>query len=349
MTTEHYYEINASSSFPKLVTNLSSYSSEESHNYHSQRKVKKDHLGSSFFRAVLILMFLIFGISNLILFNRVKGSLNYYDQQNDPLSLFNNNPKKINQLQQQLQPSQHDRILHDDILRSIDDHKLRPYGANQVWEDIIHKGESIMKSNNYKHHLTVLEVGAQNENQSLLAAKSKFHVHCVEPSPKSFKKIHQSILKKLNQMRKISNSEVDHVRKFIHLYNVAAGSKSGGTLDFYSTGGTGDHVGEFDMWNMKAGQLPDEWPEDKRGEMIKVPSIQLDDIIYHHKVKPNKLKGLGGTEKENKNSFETFDNVYALKVDTQGYEPHVFAGLTKSIQNHKIQYIMTEFWPKGKY
>jgi hypothetical protein len=34
-------------------------------------------------------------------------------------------------------------------------------------------------------------------------------------------------------------------------------------------------------------------------------------------------------------------------VDTQGFEPSVFAGLKKSIQAHKIQYIMTEYWPKG--
>jgi FkbM family methyltransferase len=343
MTTEPYYEINTSSSFPKLATNPSnvSYSSELCNNHSVKRKVKKVLLGPSFLQTVLIISILIFGISNFILFDRVKASLNDYDQQNDPLLLFKNDPKNV----QQAQP-QHDRILHDDILRSIDDQKLRPYGADQVWEDIIHKGERIMKNNNYKNHLTVVEVGAQNENQSLLAAKSKFNVHCVEPSPNSFKKIHLSILRKLNKMRRNGDNNVG---KFIHLYNVAAGSKSGGTLDFYSTGGTGDHVGSFDMWNMKVGQLPDDWPEEKRGEMIKVPSIQLDDIIYDHKVKPNKLKGLGGTEKENKNSFETFDDVYALKVDTQGYEPHVFAGLTKSIQSHKIQYIMTEFWPKGEY
>lgn len=96
------------------------------------------------------------------------------------------------------------------------------------------------------------------------------------------------------------------------------------------------------MWNMKKGAMPKDWPKKKIGKMVKVPSIQLDDLIYHHKVKPNSIEGFDTTS-----NVQDFDTVYALKVDTQGFEPSVFAGLKKSINEHKIQYIMTEFWPKG--
>jgi FkbM family methyltransferase len=237
-------------------------------------------------------------------------------------------------------PKKNDKILHENILRAIDEmseFQKRQYGADQVWEDIIYKGETIMKKNGYKEHLTVIEVGAQNAVQTILAAKYNFHVHCVEPSPKSFNRIRWNISQKFKN---------DERRKFVHLYNAAAGSESGGMLEFRSTGGTGDHVGEIDMWNMKRGETPDDWPEEKRGEIIKVPSIQLDDIIYDHKIKPFKSEGLN--EEEEENSPIGFDKVYALKIDTQGYEPSVFAGLKKSIRAHKIKYIMTEYWPKGK-
>ncbi len=100
------------------------------------------------------------------------------------------------------------------------------------------------------------------------------------------------------------------------------------------------------MWNMKRGQAPTDWPEEKRGEIIKVPSIQLDDIVYDHKIKPTKSAGSSETKEDG--SVIAFDKVFALKIDTQGYEPSVFAGLKKSIRAHKIQYIMTEYWPKGK-
>lgn len=224
--------------------------------------------------------------------------------------------------------------LHNDILQAIDEKKLRPYSADSVWEDLIKNGQQIMERNNYSKHLTVIEVGAQNENQSLMAAHAKYNVHCVEPSPKSFVAIHGAMKKKF----KLAKDEES--QKYIRFYNVAAGDVSGKTIDFYSTGGTGDHVGEFDMWNMKPGKMPDDWPEEKRGKMVQVPSIQLDDMIYYNKIKPTVVEGFDSKPVR-------MDDVYALKVDTQGFEPSVFAGLKKSIREHKIQYIMTEYWPKG--
>ncbi len=244
---------------------------------------------------------------------------------------------------------QQQRVLHNDVLKTIDENHLRPYGAEAVWEDLLLHGEEIMKKNNnnnnnnqQQQHLVVVEVGAQNENQSLLAAKMKYHVHCVEPSPKSFQSIYGAMKKKLR--RNVNKDYDSDTKKFIHLYNVAAGRESNQMLDFYTTGGTGDHVNQIDMWNMKRGPVPDDWPEEKRGKMVKVPSVQLDDIIYENRVKPNVLEGLGN---DDGSPPPPIDKVYALKIDTQGYEPSVMGGLTKSIQSHKIQYIMTEYWPKG--
>ena len=73
---------------------------------------------------------------------------------------------------------QNQRVLHNDVLRTIDENHLRPYGAEAVWEDLLLQGEQIMKRNeeqnrlegkegHQQQHLVVVEVGAQNENQSL--------------------------------------------------------------------------------------------------------------------------------------------------------------------------------------
>mmetsp|Transcript_4799 Transcript_4799/g.5472 ORF Transcript_4799/g.5472 Transcript_4799/m.5472 type:complete len:462 (-) Transcript_4799:315-1700(-) len=238
------------------------------------------------------------------------------------------------------------RILHSDILAAIDQGKLRPYGASNVWEDIIEQGKQIMlkkknnnnnKSDDYdKNYLTVIEVGAQSAKQCLLAAKAQFHTHCVEPSPKSFEQMQREI----SRERKRNPS----IQKYIHLYNVAAAAESGKTLDFFATGGTGDHVGEFDMWNMKPGKMPDDFPKEKRGEIIRVPSIKMDDIILRNNVLPHTL--VAG-KRDHVAAAPKIDNVFALKVDTQGFEPSVFSGLTESIRQRKMQYIMTEYWPKG--
>jgi len=46
-------------------------------------------------------------------------------------------------------------------------------------------------------------------------------------------------------------------------------STSEGTVDFKSTGGTGDHVGEFDMWRMK--KTTD--TKDLKGNIVQVPQV----------------------------------------------------------------------------
>ena len=41
------------------------------------------------------------------------------------------------------------------------------------------------------------------------------------------------------------------------------------------------------------------------------------------------------------------ETIHILKVDTQGFEPHVFAGLDQVLAQQKAKYILTEFWPRG--
>jgi FkbM family methyltransferase len=102
----------------------------------------------------------------------------------------------------------------------------------------------------------------------------------------------------------------------VHVYHNAAGSKSNQTVEFQSGGSTGDHVGVQDMFTMEKVKSD--------STMVKVATLAIDDLIDQ----------IGG-------------NVFLLKIDTQGFEPQVFSGLQKAIQSHKVQYILTEYWPRG--
>lgn len=165
----------------------------------------------------------------------------------------------------------------------------------------------------------VMEVGMHRAVQCLQAAHAGLHAYCVEPSPPSFGRVQRSV-----------ESEPKHVQDLVHLYQAAAGSTSGEELEFQSSGGTGDHVGDVDVWNMKAGPVEDEALKKKAGKTVRVPSIRLDDIVA-----------------ESGKDHGDLEHVYLLKVDTQGFEPAVFAGLRDSVRQHKIDYILMEFWPKG--
>lgn len=178
--------------------------------------------------------------------------------------------------------------------------------ADLVWENLLEEGQKLSQPG-----MMVLEVGMHTATQCLQAAEAGFEAHCVEPSPASFERI----------QRGVDRRGSPETRARVHLYNRAAGAESGISLDFRSSGSTGDHVGTADMWTMTKPK-PDEHTDNQKQHMVQVESLALDEIIPE-------------------------DGAYLLKVDTQGFEPAVFAGLKRSISQHKIQYIMTEYWPRG--
>jgi FkbM family methyltransferase len=155
----------------------------------------------------------------------------------------------------------------------------------------------------------VMEVGMHRATQCINAAKVGYEVHCVEPSPNSFQRVEQDVAK----------SSTDLQQK-IHLYQVAAGSTSEEMVPFLvSAQGKGVQEEGHDLWAMAEQQLHN----DTSLQVIQVPTMRLDDIVL-----PNL-------------------QAYILKVDTHGFEPTVFSGLTESLEQHKIQYVLTEFWPRG--
>jgi FkbM family methyltransferase len=187
--------------------------------------------------------------------------------------------------------------------------------AELVWEQLLEEGTAAMLHNSTGNSGVVIEVGVHKALQCVQAAEFGWKTHCVEPSPKSFSRIQSQVKQKASE----------DAQSRITLHNVAAGPSSGGKVPFTAMGGTGDHVGDHDMWTMEKAAAD---TKNTGGKLIEVPSMSLDDLIRQ----------------------EVGDqSVFLLKVDTQGFEAAVFKGLTESIRgpNPKIQYILTEYWPKG--
>lgn len=192
-----------------------------------------------------------------------------------------------------------------------DDLALSGY-ATEVWEGLL--GSSTATSN-----MAVVEVGMHRAKQCLQAAKRGFEAHCIEPSPTSFQLISAAI----------QNVKSQEVKNRIHLYNIAAGSVES-TVPFVASGGTGDHIGKVDMWKMEkmdTASTAATASASSKETIIQVPTKPLDTVLQ---------KGIPSDT-----------TIYLLKVDTQGYEPQVFAGLNTLLSQHRIQYILTEFWPRG--
>jgi FkbM family methyltransferase len=192
--------------------------------------------------------------------------------------------------------------------------KVPGISAELVWDQLVEEGSYQMRK---KQVGVVMEVGMHKAKQCLQAATAGLQSHCIEPSPTSFQRVKMGI-----------QHASSTIQSRTHLYQYAAGSESGNTVPFIASGGTGDHVGNIDMWNMQPGTPTDEKLVSKQGQLIDVPTIRVDDIIA------SKLQ-----------DGET--NVFLIKVDTQGFEPSVLAGLSDSLRSHKIQFLLMEYWPHG--
>ena len=175
-----------------------------------------------------------------------------------------------------------------------------------------------------------MEVGMHTASQCLRQAHGNMQAHCVEPSPASIPRIRKQIM----------DAPKENRRK-VKLYQLAASDRSGMDLEFHSEGGTGDHIGgDIDFWKMTKREAPHGAPT----RTVIVKSVAIDDII-DNKVEPT--TDYTKEEGNNSTSMSKIDRLFLLKVDTQGHEPSVFSGLTKSIREHKIDIILTEYWPKG--
>ena len=158
-------------------------------------------------------------------------------------------------------------------------------GIDGVYDCLLGLGHNL--KNIHGNPMHIMEVGMHSVKQCIGAAKLGFEAHCVEPSPQSIPRIMQAILK----------ADIG-TQERIRLYQMAAGEKSGDTLKFTSSGGTGDHVGgNIDVWNMT--RLPS--TSASTNQVVDVKSISIDDIIYRNIIPTTTF----GSRKETNNNGVT--------------------------------------------
>jgi FkbM family methyltransferase len=220
------------------------------------------------------------------------------------------------QLSNQILSQQNPPMSSSKASRSLSDTLLKvpSISVEMVWDQLLKEGVKQTKDGMVG---VVMEVGVYRATQCIEAAETGFQTHCVEPSPISFPLIQEDV----------SKTSTD-VQSRIYLYNVAAGPVSGLTVPFVVSGDTGDHVGDFDMWNMEPGAKEVHLAEYGNGKLVHVPTMRVDDIVAN-----------------NLQNGET--HVFLLKVDTQGFEPSVVDGLSDSLKDHKVKFLLMEFWPVG--
>ncbi|KAL7552233.1 hypothetical protein ACHAWF_015465 [Thalassiosira exigua] len=185
--------------------------------------------------------------------------------------------------------------------------------AEHVWTDLLTEGARIMEESDAR--LAVVEVGAHRARRCIDAAESNFEAHCLEPSPESFRMCEQEV-----------QQAAEEVRGRIRLYDVAASSTSGDTVDFISTGGEGDMVGPpgRDMWTMTKAK-DTQSNDDER--FVKVKTSKVDDLVSEN-VSPS-------------------TDIFAIEIDVRGYEPRVFEGMSESIRRRRFSFVLFKYWPKG--
>lgn len=195
---------------------------------------------------------------------------------------------------------------------------LSDYYAEGIWTDLIQEASRIQKETSVNR--AILEVGMHRAIQSIQAARAGLITYGVEPSPVSFHRVRKAV----SQLSTTQDGKDTASR--IHIRHAAAGASTGDMIEFSGSGGTGDHVGTVDMWNMKEASKKQVDTAAASSSVIQVPTLRLDDLVY------NDTEGTG---------------FFLAKIDTQGFEPTVLSGLTKALAEHKIAYILMEYWPRG--
>ena len=178
-----------------------------------------------------------------------------------------------------------------------------------LWKQLLEEGEALYTNS----RIHVMEVGMQNADACLDASELNAQAHCVEHFPSSN-----------NQFRSRLRYSPKDLKDNIRFYQMAGSDTTGLHVEF----------GHVNTWTMTK-EISDEH------EIKRVKSVAIDDII-DNKVEPTKDFSLTGRKPDDK-----IDKLFMLKIDTEGNEPRIFEGMQRAIQENKIDFIITRYWPKG--
>jgi len=156
----------------------------------------------------------------------------------------------------------------------------------------------------------VVDVGLDEAKEFFFAVEQGFEVVGLEPNPKSFAKAAETC-RTMKEHRCVVIEKVDDIEwplkrePGVSYLILAAAGEEKSTLPFYDRG----EVGTF--------AAPDNWK--KTHEAIMVPVLRLDQVVQ--------------------------EDVYLLKIDTQGYDHFVLKGAKGIFDNHVVRQVLYEVDP----
>ena len=223
-------------------------------------------------------------------------------------------------------------LMYNHLVKINGTQMIPHVNADKIWEMLLKEASREAKMSTFTPTkpslpMVAIEVGMFSVKQCLHAVESGLEAFCIEASPRNFRSIERDV-----KFRRLS----PQIEARLHIQNRAAAPISGQLVPFSSHGGTGDHVGVANAWEMSSestigakdvspssrNHSNDHNREDRN--IVQVETLALDDLI-------DKIAR----------------PIYVLKIDTQGFEVEVLRGLRRSLHTHKIRYILLEYWPRG--
>jgi len=191
-----------------------------------------------------------------------------------------------------------------------------------VWREILKSGQQLMSE--AKDHnggkdvpaFVAVEVGANTLTDAMEMSHYGFETHTFEPSPLSFSRMK-------GRLSRISTDKPEIARK-IFIYNYAVGDTDGGEILFDNSGSTGAAV------------VSKEEAAKSHRPIARVKTATLDSFFAGNVEPDVKLQPP---------SSDIGGEIFAAKIDVQGFEPKVFEGMKKTVFERKIHFLLTEHDP----
>jgi FkbM family methyltransferase len=174
----------------------------------------------------------------------------------------------------------------------------------------------------------VIDVGGNIGWFTLLSRSMGFAVEAFEPSKRNSARLCESM--RMNRWSNVLEKTYDNILplsgggagRYVNVYDVALGERDGNqTFNFHPT-----NPGQGSLSKMVETNVDHLWSQhSKRSDVVEVAT--LDSFI------------------RSKGWFEEPIEIAILKVDIEGYEPHVFAGAQQLLKSHMIKNILLELSP----
>ena len=202
-----------------------------------------------------------------------------------------------------------------------------------------HYAETMKNSSDTGEQLHIIEVGMETPWYCIGVAEAGAIAHCLEADTGALPKIYNGFENALKD---------DAARRNIRFYHRAAASGATGT-DLSVVRGRVLTTTPEDTDSEPTPRYVDSWTNERyvpgNDRVATAKTITIDDLLVGEGAKPT--KNYATTEDNDEDGYGPIGRAFLAEIDVSGYEPEVFAGMTKSIREHAIDLILFNYFPKA--